>query len=392
MLFRSDQQDFYARAARRWGPVFKMSQFHQPVVCIADLQQGFDFMRSEAASLAQVPRPWAGVIPGGYVEFMDGRHHEHYREILRRGLSGSVITASKGSIAAIIRQELSALASGSSTDLVRSMNYMTSSSLLRVFFGLSPDSTETAFFQQQLAAIDRRLDFRFRVPRRLEADVASLANAVRSLAAERHETLSALSELVRTSPEVLEDETVVRNLIFMVHNARKSLAGMLRWLAKLSCDHPRWIPELRREHDAGGDAVATRFTNELFRLWQSEYLYRRTLHECRIGEFRIPKGWLVRVCVREAHGREDVFPNPAAFDPARFAERSYNRNEYAPFSDGPHACFGAALTFTVARIFLHEMAAGFDAHTISDGPVERENNHWVHWRPSADLRIALSAR
>jgi cytochrome P450 len=121
-------------------------------------------------------------------------------------------------------------------------------------------------------------------------------------------------------------------------------------------------------------------------------VYRRTLRECHLGAFRIPKGWLVRVCLREAHGRADVFPDPAAFDPGRFAARRYGKHEYAPFSDGPHACFGAALTVTVAKTFLHELAAGFDARLVSDGPVERDNRHWEHWRPSASLRVVLTAR
>jgi cytochrome P450 len=101
---------------------------------------------------------------------------------------------------------------------------------------------------------------------------------------------------------------------------------------------------------------------------------------------------MVRVCVREAHRREDVFPDPAAFDPSRFARKSYPKTEYSPFSDGPHACFGAALAYSLARIFLHELAAGFDARIVSDGPAVRGNNHWVHWRPNKSLRVALTAR
>ena len=100
----------------------------------------------------------------------------------------------------------------------------------------------------------------------------------------------------------------------------------------------------------------------------------------------------MRVCVREAHGSADVFPHPAAFDPGRFVDRSYGRAEYAPFSEGAHACFGAALTYTVARIFLHELTFAFDTRVVADGPVERGKNHWVRWGPSPRLRVALTAR
>lgn len=386
------QEDFYARAARRWGPVFKMSQFHRPVVCVTDLKLGFEFIGSEAASLEQLGQPWGSLIPGGYLEFMNGARHEHYRALLRRPLSAAVVAATKNEMAAIVRHELQALARDPSGDIQECLIRITSLLLVRVFFGVTPGTPETYALLRSFADIDRRMHFAWRPPPKLEADVLRMTETVRRLAGTHHDRLSVVSELVRTSPETLDDPTVVGNLVFMVQIARSTLAGMMFWLLKLAADHPRWMHELRLEHESGADTVASHFVSEMFRLWQSEYVYRRTLRACRIGGHRVPAGWLVRVCLREAHGREEVFPAPAVFDPARFAARRYGKDEYAPFSDGPHACFGAVLTTTVGRTFLHELARGFELRVLGDGPPERSNRHWAHWRPGAGLCVALTAR
>ena len=367
------EEDFYARAARRWGPVFKMSQFHRPVVCVADLELGLELIRTEAASLEQLGQPWGALIPGGYIEFMDGPRHEHYRDVLRRPLNASAISASTDEWVATIRQELSFLAGNPSADLDASLVRMTSALLLRVFFGVVPDSPEGERLLSTFAEIDRCAWLGWRVPPQPEADVAGASRVVRELAETGHDRVSVLSELVRLSPGAVDDPTVVGNLVLMVQNGRLSLAALLRWLLKLGGDHPEWLRELRREHESGGDAVASQFVRETLRLWQSEYAYRRTRRECWIGEHRIPRGWLVRVCLREAHARADVFPDPAAFDPARFSARRYSKHEYAPFSAGPHACLGAVLTNSVSRAFLHELAGGFDLRTVADGRPEHGN-------------------
>ena len=100
---------------------------------------------------------------------------------------------------------------------------------------------------------------------------------------------------------------------------------------------------------------------------------------------------LLRVCVREAHDDPEVFREPHLFRPERFADRTYDKTEYCPFSDGAHSCFGAGLALMIAKVFLLELARGFDVRVVADGPVERAGNrHWGHWQPSRRLRVALS--
>ena len=65
-------------------------------------------------------------------------------------------------------------------------------------------------------------------------------------------------------------------------------------------------------------ATSTRIVMETLRLEQSEYLYRETTRDIEHKGVVIPRGWLVRLCVRESHQDPAIFANPDVFDPDRF--------------------------------------------------------------------------
>ena len=99
----------------------------------------------------------------------------------------------------------------------------------------------------------------------------------------------------------------------------------------------RFSPSFWRTCLLRAEGLATRMVSETLRLSQSEYVYRVVARECRLGEFRIPAGWLVRVCLRECHRRPDLFPEPERFDPDRFLDISQGKLIYAPFGHGEHS-------------------------------------------------------
>ena len=63
-----------------------------------------------------------------------------------------------------------------------------------------------------------------------------------------------------------------------------------------------------------------------------------------------------------------------------------------PFGLDQHACLGARMTLAVARAFAERLVRGWVWTVVDDGPRERGNRHWNHWRPSSRLRIAIALR
>jgi cytochrome P450 len=402
-------EGYYARQAKMWGPVFKMSQMHRPVVCIADLKTGFEFLEASKDRLRQSALPFSRLIPGGYIEFMNAEQHERFRGILRPPLISPVIDESEPYVAERVREVLGALERNSDergATPEQLLDEIVFASLLRLFFGITVDDERFERFRELYKRVDFRAASYTSVGReladafaRVSSEVASLVEWIRVAPPEQGER-SVLSEILRTLPAGDEEalETVSGNLIFMLAVARDDLEGFLSWLLKMTCDHPRTAAELRAAASAAAadrtqlDRLAVEIVKETLRLRQSEYIYRDVLADCSLGKYRIPKGWKVRLCLTECHRSESVFPDPHQFKPGRFAESAFTKFEYRPFSDGAHACIGMRLANMVGQTFLRELAAGFEWGKTADSPVQRGNRQWHHWTPGVDFRVSVISR
>lgn len=402
------QSDFYAKQAGRFGPVFKMAQFHRPVVCIVDLPTGLEVLDREGASLAQPRLPFGRLSPGNYIEFMNDERHTRYRAILKPAFSGRVVADAKIGLEAATGKLLRSMVVSDPRGVAPepALATIAFAGLVHAIFGITVEDPRFGSLKRWFDDLGSPRAFAERRPEERREPYQHLVEVARGLGRDMlsnpsldpatPSTRSALGEIVRADRKHLDDDTVIGNLVLMAHVTRSNVRGLLAWVLKEYSDHPEWASRLRAASPSGPqsrDALATCFVNETLRLHQSEYFYREAVRPIEIGRFRIPKGWLVRVCVRECHDRPDLFPNPDRFDPTRFLGRQFSRTEYCPFSDGSHSCFGAGLAVTIAKVLLTVLATDYEVHTIEDGPVIRDGNrHWSHWRPSRRFRISLVSR
>jgi cytochrome P450 len=196
---------------------------------------------------------------------------------------------------------------------------------------------------------------------------------------------SFLSELSRGEPTSNHDHQILRNLIYVLLTASSDVTGLMHWMMKMVCDHPEWIQRLRDDREPG--ELAQRIVRETLRLEQSEYLMRQARRTIHWRDFVIPRGWLVRVCVRESHHSGEVFEDPERFDPDRFlGERAPARSQYSPLGIS-RICLGEQLTLTSGRVFLTTLVNHFELTPTDDGPCEYGG---FHWQPSSKFRIRLS--
>jgi len=194
-------------------------------------------------------------------------------------------------------------------------------------------------------------------------------------------------EIVRASPDAARDETVAGNLFLLHQASRESITGLVLWSLQLLGGAPEWCARIEADPDA-----ADKVLSETLRLAQSEYVYRRVVRPLEVGGHRIPEGWMLRICVAESHRLDPPFERPETFDPARFEHRRFSSSEHSPFGLDEHACLGARMSLTLARVFLVALVCGYDWTVVADGPPERRNRHWSHWEPSSAFRIAVTAK
>jgi cytochrome P450 len=193
-----------------------------------------------------------------------------------------------------------------------------------------------------------------------------------------------LAVLTRDHPEALSDRTVLGNFIYIMQATWGDVTGLLLWVFKILTDHPTWRTRLRSERSRD---LATRIVQETLRLEQSEHRYRRATEDIAFEGVRIPKHWLIRICVRESHQDPTTFPNPGSFDPDRFLDRRLTRGEYAPFGAFRLACIGEEVTKRVASVFALELVSGFEWEVVADGPPEIST--WAHNAPNRRWSVRL---
>lgn len=404
-----DDPDFYARSVVRWGPIFKTAQIHQPVVCMADLALGLDAIERHRETLVQVKWPYNRLFSGGYVEFMNGDLHARYRASLAPALGPEVVADSRAAIVAAVRSELDAMARaaiGRDVDPEPFLYPITFSSLVRTVLGILPADPRMATLRDLVTQIHRPCELFLPTPRRMRRAYRQTAALVGALA---HETASSgpaaigrrsvLSQVVAADPSRVDDATLIGNLILMVMDGSSIVRGQLRWVLKAVGDEPGWADRLvlaaaspAERGRSRTDDMVTSFVHETLRQHGTQYIYRRAVRDTRIGPYRIPRGWMVRVCLDRAHEDPARYPEPKRFDPDRFLSGCPEPVDYCPFGHGTHACLGADLTLEIARVFCREAALGFSVRTAGDGPARRPNRHWGVWQPSASWRITIAAR
>jgi cytochrome P450 len=396
-----DDPAFYARAVERWGSVFKMSQIHQPVVCIADIGLAHALFATHADSLTQSKWSFNRLVPGGYLEYMRGEAHRRCRAALSADFDRTDVHAAQRVIRAATRAQLWELCK-SGPDGVDPEPFLLPvplTSLFRTMLGVESSHPRFGALVDQFTDLIRPMELYLPVPRRARATYQALSTEVRALGSQlevasagRH--TSVLAAMVSRDPEALNDETLIGNLILMVKEGSIMVRGLLRWVLKMLCDHPEWAVRLRRE---AGDAVqfdrlAQNFVLETLRLHESRYIYRTATRDLAVGSYRIPQGWLVRLCLGEAHEQHSHFDQPALFNPDRFDNARPGSDVFAPFGHGERACLGAGVTLEIAQLFVQEASLQVDLTTTADGPPWRINRHWGLWRPSQQWRVKATPR
>ena len=397
---------FYLKQAQRFGPIFKISLLHRPLICIHGAKLGSALFRQYEEVLEAPPVRFNSFIPGGFLRYMAPSDHRTYKPLLQTALSPAVLRANEDAIAHEVHGTFTGLVASEAVDPTKQVELrselrdMFFRILAWLLFAIPADSEEKQRLQTLYDALDiRKMSL---IPshqdrRALEAIVELIRERGNEIAA----TLAdggtppscALTALLSSNPQALSDETLMRNLIYILQIGRADLTGLAMWTFKQLGDHPQWqtrlVENARTSSDEVDPSLPLRILKETLRLEQSEYVYRRAKRDIEFQDFVIPQGWRIRVLIREGHRDPALFENPEHFDPDRFLAGRSGGGRFAPFGLGAHACIGVPVTETVMAITLSELGRSFDWRVLEDGPREYG---WAHWQPSSKLRLAFYAR
>lgn len=116
------------------------------------------------------------------------------------------------------------------------------------------------------------------------------------------------------------------------------------------------------------------------------WVMRHVKSPITVGEYSVPAGWTVGAALEVIHQRPDLFPEPDAFRPERFADGPGLALPWLPFGGGRRRCLGAAFAQTEMREVLGTVLSQIDL-TAADSTPERRRRRAITFVPHRGARL-----
>jgi cytochrome P450 family 26 subfamily A len=330
-----DQRRFYSEQAKRFGPLFKMSQFGRPVVCVFGLDRGRQLLADHGRSLAAATLPHNRLIPRGFLRYMHAETHKAIAPLFRATFSSVALDQLAPGVRECYQRALARLAADSTArpEGANARPYLERAvfeCLAWLLYGLVPDDPRADRLARLMSTLQPGHPGGRGWRRRTRAALAGIAAIMQEIRdgwdAGSAVPPAALRSLVESEPEAIVNPTYSWNFAMISRLAWGDLTGLNDWLFKMCCDHAWALDAVRRGPDAhwaaqpDGQASsldpAVCIVMETLRLEQSEYLYRKVARPVEFEGFVLPRGWLIRLLIQESHRDPAVFSDPERFDPS----------------------------------------------------------------------------
>ncbi|MFK7924085.1 MAG: cytochrome P450 [Bacteroidia bacterium] len=113
--------------------------------------------------------------------------------------------------------------------------------------------------------------------------------------------------------------------------------------------------------------------------------------DIEVGDYLIPKGWVVFLCADVSHFLPGIFANPETYDPLRFSperkEDKQHRNTIVGFGGGVHKCTGMNFAINEMLVIALHLLQRFELTLETKSPkverglgANRPSETWVRYR------------
>lgn len=231
---------------------------------------------------------------------------------------------------------------------------------------------------------DLNLALRFRELMKL---IQALVERRRSAPALPPDMLSVLMSARDANDRPMSDKALMDELMTLIVAGHETSAITLTWMWYLLAGHPEAEERLLAEVDGletqdsglpdlNAMVYCRQVMNETLRLYPPVWLFsRRALENDTIRDWQIPAGADILISPYFLHRREDYWPQPEKFDPARFGtdiENSRYSTAFIPFSAGRRKCIGDVFALQEIRVHFATIAREIVLKRAAEEPVVLE--------------------
>jgi cytochrome P450 len=196
----------------------------------------------------------------------------------------------------------------------------------------------------------------------------ALDRAIRDIVAEHRaagvageDILSMMLDARYDDGEPMSDDAVRDELVTLLFAGHETTQISMAWALKRIHDDPVLLADLRDEVDGSDGSPHDLARLPLLGATVDETLridpivpdvLRTVLVDMELGGHPVKAGAFVAPVASIVHHDPELYPEPSAFRPRRFIDRSYRPWEFLPFGGGTRRCVGAALATYEMKLVL----------------------------------------
>jgi cytochrome P450 len=374
-------------AYEEFGPIFSLRLLHSRVVFMLGPEANHFVTVGHPENFHWRESSFGDLIPllGDGLLTVDEGYHDRARAIMMPAFHREQVAAATAAMTVEADAAIAALPVDAVVDVYEWMRRLAMRIAMRALLGLDPDeagkgAAAAEHFERALGYYG--IDFHLRLVRGPGSPWRKLVRS-RAVLDEivfdeigrrrsdpdpgRQDILSLLVSARGEEGEEFSDREIrdqVMTLMFAGHDTSTStLTFMLHELSR----HPEVVRRLHEEQDrvlAGASPTAPQLEREMpyldmvldevLRLYPPAWIGpRRATAEFEFGGYTVPRDAYVNYCSWASHRLPEVFPEPDAFIPERFARErkaALPRGAYVPFGGGSRICIGKRFGQTEVKL------------------------------------------
>ena len=381
-----------------------------------------ELVRQVFAGDASLFAPFAGdvltpILGPRTIFSQEGKAHLAERKLLMPPLHGSRMRHYGETIVAATRRAMGDLRPGERVVMQELMMRISLDVIVEAVFGIQGEARSKLFYtvvEEAVARAHPALFFnkatqasffgltpwdRFvRARDRMNALIREEIEQRRGHEGEREDILSMLMQARYENGEPITTEHLRDQLVTLLVAGHETTALSLSRAMELLHRHPLELERLREAlssldlddpNTVARDPRLKAVCQETLRLYPVLPDALRVLKEpFQLGEVTVPAGYVIAVAATVTHRDPTLYPDPDAFRPERFMERTYRPWEFYPFGGGHRRCAGAAFAMYEMTLVLATLALGWRFELLEPGPVPTVRRN-VTMGPATGVRMRL---
>lgn len=405
---------FVARLVRRYGPAVTM---HAPIfgtaVLVSDPELVKQVFLADPNELGvRIPNQITRMIGPGSMFGLNAAEHRRRRDLLSPVLHGKRLAGYEAMFVEETLAEITGWPDGASLATLEPMTRIALNATLRALYratGAELDELRRVIppimkLGSRLAMLPKpartygRLTPWGRLARwraRYEAVVDRLIAQART-GPGLDERTDVLAVLLRGHPDgsQLSRAEIGDELLGLTLTGYEAVAAQLAWVFERISRNPQLLAELAAEATAGGNALCRATIFEVLRIrslsgFTGRYVYAPSFS---LGQWRLPRGCLVRVALQEVHRNAVAFPDPDRLEPRRFLDGGGpSPFEWIPYGGGARRCPGSAFANLQMDVVLRTVLQHFTIEPTT-APDEKWRFLGIVYVPKRGGRITVHRR